>query len=198
MATTRKQLILDSAISVIARHGVRGLRVEEVAAEAGVAVSLIYYHYESRDGLVRAALDRANEIADANISGSRTVSSDGYGRTLEILEAELADDEGVREISIVWGEVLASAVFDDGFRDQIREANDKWTALVADVIRGGQEDGSIRKALDPVTAASSLTGFVDGLSSRWIADLISREEALELLRTTAAAILRSPAAVDVA
>jgi len=49
----RRRLILDSAIGVIARTGVRGLRVEAVAAEAGVAVSLIYYYFGSRKGLVR-------------------------------------------------------------------------------------------------------------------------------------------------
>ena len=37
----RKTAILDAAIAVIARRGVRGLRVEEVAADAGVDISLV-------------------------------------------------------------------------------------------------------------------------------------------------------------
>ena len=48
---------------MIARRGVRGLRVEQVAAEAGVAVSLIYYYFDNRNGLVRATLEHANERA---------------------------------------------------------------------------------------------------------------------------------------
>ena len=97
MAPDRRQLILDAAIGVIARKGVRGLRVEVVAAEAGVAVSLIYYYFGSRKGLVRATLDHANErAARAAPSGARAM-----------LLAEL--DESARETSTVWGEIQASA-----------------------------------------------------------------------------------------
>jgi len=75
MAPDRRNLILDAAITVIARTGVRGLRVEVVAAEAGVAVSLIYYYFGSRKGLVRATLDHANErAADTAPSGVRATA----------------------------------------------------------------------------------------------------------------------------
>ena len=53
----RREAILDAAARLIARRGVRGLRVEEVATEAGVSPPLLYYHFESRAGLVRATLD---------------------------------------------------------------------------------------------------------------------------------------------
>ncbi len=59
----RRSALLEAAIKVIARRGVRGLRVEQVAAEAGVAVSLIYYYFDNRNGLVRATLEHANERA---------------------------------------------------------------------------------------------------------------------------------------
>lgn len=169
------------------------MRVEEVAAEARVAVSLIYYHFKNRDGLVRAALDRANEIADANISSSLGRDLDGYTQAIGILDAELDDTEAVREVSIVWGEVLASAVFDPGFREQIRQANDKWTSLVAEVIALGQSDGSIQRELDPATVAEALTILVDGLSSRWVAGLIDRRHALDLLELTGRSLLRAEA-----
>src|SRR4051812_50062465 len=80
MAADRRNLILDAAIAVIARTGVRGLRVEVVAAEAGVAVSLIYYYFGSRKGLVRATLDHANErAADAAPAGGGGAPPAGPG-----------------------------------------------------------------------------------------------------------------------
>ena len=39
----RREAILTAAARVIARSGVRGLRVEEVASEAGVSPPLLYY-----------------------------------------------------------------------------------------------------------------------------------------------------------
>ena len=148
----RRRLILDSAIGVIARTGVRGLRVEAVAAEAGVAVSLIYYYFGSRKGLVRATLDHANErAASAAPAGVRAT-----------LLAEL--DEAARETSTVWGEIQASAVFEPDLREQVREATDAWVALVTTAIEA--EAPQVR---DTRMAAERLTALVDGLSNRWLA-----------------------------
>jgi AcrR family transcriptional regulator len=167
MAADRRNLILDAAITVIARTGVRGLRVEVVAAEAGVAVSLIYYYFVNRNGLVKATLDHANERAAKTAEGS--VES--------ILLAEL--DESAHDTSVVWGEVLASAVFEPALRDGLRDASGTWTDLVAAAIGvpGAREK------------AERLTALVDGLSARWLAGVITRERARELLHGAIAAEL---------
>jgi AcrR family transcriptional regulator len=175
----RKTAILDAAIAVIAAHGVRGLRVEEVAKAAGVAVSLLYYHFGSREGLVRATLDHANERAAAAPADGGGES--GYDAARRILLAELDAAPQVRETSVVWGEVLASAVFEPGLRDQLRAANATWVGLVASRIGAGQADGSVRPAVDAAESAERLTALVDGLIGRWLAGLSSRERAVELL-----------------
>jgi len=69
----------------------------------------------------------------------------------------------------VWGEVLASAMFEPELRDQLREASETWTDLVAGAIREGTEDGSISGDVDAHACAERLTALVDGLSSRWLA-----------------------------
>ena len=161
----RRAAILDAAIAVIARRGVRGLRVEQVAAEAGVATSLLYYYFGNRNGLVRATLDHANERA------ARTTDAGAAGREAveRSLLAELDTGAEVRDTSVVWGEVLASAVFEPALRDGLREASETWTDLVAGAI-GSRE------------SAERLTALVDGLSARWLAGVITRERAEELLR----------------
>ena len=110
MASDRRQLILDAAIAVIARRGVRGLRVEQVAAEAGVAVSLLYYYFDNRNGLVRATLEHANERAAAAAGALGEGSGSGREVVERMLLAEFDAAADVRDTSVVWGEVLASAV----------------------------------------------------------------------------------------
>jgi AcrR family transcriptional regulator len=165
----RKSAILDAAIAVIARRGVRGLRVEQVAAEAGVATSLLYYYFKNRNGLVRATLDHANERAARSTSAGVEAS----------LLAEL--DVEARDTSVVWGEVLASAVFEPELRDQLKEATDAWNALVAGAIGAGVDD--------PDAVAERLTALVEGLSARWLAGLMTRERAREQLAAAIAAEL---------
>lgn len=184
----RKTAILDAAIAVIAERGVRGLRVEEVAKAAGVAVSLLYYHFGSREGLVRATLDHANERAAA--APAPAGGETGYDAARRMLLAEMDDAAHVRETSVVWGEVLASAVFEPGLRDQLRAANTTWVRIVAAAIRAGQGDGSVRAALDPDAAAEMLTALIDGLSGRWHAGLSEHRRAVELLDAAIATELR--------
>jgi AcrR family transcriptional regulator len=193
----RRTSILEAAISVIARRGVRGLRVEEVAEAAGVAVSLLYYYFGSRNGLVRATLDHANERAAAATSER---AGDGAPSGLEAVErtllAEFDAPALVRETSVVWGEILASAVFEPELRDQVRAAGRTWTELVAGHVRAGTEDGSVRAGVDPGAAAERLTALVDGLSARWLAGMLDRRRARELLAGAIRAELADPAALS--
>lgn len=46
----RQTLILEAPIRVTAQSGVRGLRVEKLAAEAGISTALIYYHFGAVPG----------------------------------------------------------------------------------------------------------------------------------------------------
>jgi len=185
----RSSAILDAAIAVIARRGVRGLRVEEVAAEAGVATSLLYYYFENRNGLVRATLDHANERAATKAAPNHRSGREAVERALL---SELDEGAGVRDTSVVWGEVLASAVFEPELRDQLRAATRTWAELIAGAIREGLDDGSIGAGVDPDACADRLTALVEGLSARWLAGVVEREAAQAMLAEAIAVELGRP------
>jgi len=54
-----RRLILDTAQELIARNGPEGLRLQEIAAAAGISHPLILHHFGSREGLVRALVQQA-------------------------------------------------------------------------------------------------------------------------------------------
>lgn len=174
-AGDRRRAILDAAARVIARRGVRGLRVEHVAGEAGVAVSLLYYYFRNRSGLIQATLEHANDRAAAAIRDG----ADGRDTVERTLLAEF--DAGARDMSVMWGEVLASAVFEPDLRSQIEAVTHAWTGLVAAAIVAGHADGSIPPTIDAADSAERLTAMVDGLSARWLAGVMTRARARELL-----------------
>ena len=61
-----RRAILDAAEQVMARSGPGGLRLQEVAAAAGVSHPTILHHFESREGLIRALNARTIEdLAEA-------------------------------------------------------------------------------------------------------------------------------------
>ena len=54
-----RQRILDAAHAVFVRRGTAGARMQEIAAEAGVNQALLHYYFGSKEGLSKAAFERA-------------------------------------------------------------------------------------------------------------------------------------------
>jgi TetR/AcrR family transcriptional regulator len=57
-AEATKQQILDAAEAEFSRHGLNGARTEAIARGAGVTTAMIYYYYQSKEGLYQAVLQR--------------------------------------------------------------------------------------------------------------------------------------------
>src|SRR2546423_4004730 len=71
-----RRLILDTAQELIARSGPEGLRLQEIAAAAGISHPLILHHFGSREGLVRALVQQAvDELRDKLIPAMGSAES---------------------------------------------------------------------------------------------------------------------------
>jgi len=53
-----RERILELAVEAIDRGGEEAIRVNDIAADAGVTVPTLYRHFDSREGLVEAAQKR--------------------------------------------------------------------------------------------------------------------------------------------
>ncbi|MER7949277.1 TetR/AcrR family transcriptional regulator [Streptomyces sp. NPDC096079] len=186
MATDRRSAILEAAARVIARRGVRGLRMEELATEAGVSTALLYYHFKDRAGILRHTLEFISDRADRYTSEA----GDGAGRSTEApsdartelersLLLEFQDAPEVRENSTAWGELRASAIFEPELRGDLARATLAWIHDVADLL-------SCVRPMTPAPAltasAERLTGLLEGLSTRWLSGALPLDHARELVR----------------
>ena len=71
-----RRLILETAQALIASTGPEGLRLQDIAAAAGISHPLILHHFGSREGLVRALTRQAvAELRDKLVS---TIASGEY------------------------------------------------------------------------------------------------------------------------
>ncbi|MFE2978444.1 TetR/AcrR family transcriptional regulator [Streptomyces sp. NPDC059258] len=192
----RRTAILEAAATVIARRGVRGLRVEELAEEAGVSKALIYYHFEDRTGLLRRTLAFVNHraerytaeqsAADAQDSDAQDSDAQAPGapagplhRLEQALLLELQDLPHVRENSTAWGELRASAVFDPELRGELALASVIWSREVADQL-GEVRPTAPESAL--LAAAERLTALLEGLSARWLSGILPLADARTRMR----------------
>ncbi|MEV0670346.1 TetR/AcrR family transcriptional regulator [Mycobacterium sp. NPDC050441] len=173
-------MILEAAVRVIAQSGVRGLRVETLAAEAGISTALIYYHFGNRAGLIRRALEYVNDRA-ARYTDQALESTDPRTQIEQMLLLEIQGSPTVRENSIAWGELRASAVFNEDLRLPLRDATRAWSADLEKLIKAAQDSEKADPRINSGDAAERLTALVEGLSERWLSGSITLERAQQLL-----------------
>lgn len=178
---SRSTQILEAAARLVARRGVRGLRVEELAAEAGVSTGLIYYHFKDRTGILRHTLAFINDRA-AHYTRARPDDAEPVDPQEELEQAlllELQDTPEVRENSSAWGELRASAIFEPVLREDLARATLVWVQEIAALL-GRIHPLSPAAAL--AAAAERLTALVEGLSMRWLSGGLATDHARTLMK----------------
>ncbi|MBL8630390.1 MAG: TetR family transcriptional regulator [Rhodospirillaceae bacterium] len=68
--------ILDAAITLFSRNGYDGASTTEIALASGVAQSVVLYHFDSKDALWHAAMDRLFDRIHAEFRRDRDVLRD--------------------------------------------------------------------------------------------------------------------------
>jgi AcrR family transcriptional regulator len=177
----REEAILAAACRVIAQSGAPGLRMSEVAREAGVSSALLHYYFATRQELLARAFAFADTRVDAHVMALVEEGGSARDRLQTLLAAYLSPEAVVTEDWVVWSELWRSARFDETLRALLRDGDSEWLAQVAGLVREGIADGSIDGAVDADDSAVRLISLVDGLGIRVLAGVLERADALRLL-----------------
>jgi AcrR family transcriptional regulator len=182
--------LLDSAIAQIAEAGTRGLRVDDVAARAGVSTALIYHHFGDRSTLLREALTRVGDRAEVYTTAA---VGTGRERVVAVALAEIQDDPTVRMNSSAWGELRGAAVFDESLQPVLVAQLERWHHDFVELITQGRADGSICRAEQSAEAtAAAITAVIEGFSGRWLSGVLDTGEARTALAAACNALLGDP------
>ncbi len=168
-ATTR-DAILDAALVVLERDGLRASRMADVAAEAGVSRQSVYYHFQSREEVLAALIDRG--LADF----ARAVRAGAAGQRVEgfvVAAVEFfADNQVLCRLLIT--EMWGLAGDPHAPRRIVDRAEEEIITPVAQRIAEATRAGEVDCA-DPTLAARALMGQIAGV----VLGLVVREERLD-------------------
>jgi AcrR family transcriptional regulator len=152
-AEQRRESILGAATEVFAAAGYRAAKVSDVAARIGVSEPVIFQNFGSKEALYAAVLDRvAHGIAD-ELQGQ----AGRPGPAAEVLAHALSPRRaggrhGPGTHGMLFGDA-ATLLADPGLTEPARSAARSLAGHLADLVRRGQADGSIRAGADPEAAA---------------------------------------------
>jgi AcrR family transcriptional regulator len=74
---SRRHLIVDAAIRVFARKGFGEASIQEIADEAGMVATAVYYHFAGKEELFEAALATVTEASTAVVAAARPDEAPG-------------------------------------------------------------------------------------------------------------------------
>lgn len=89
-ATDTSDRIVAAAAKLFYGHGIRGVSVDDVAAQAGVTKRTLYYHFRSKDDLIAAYLSARDEPTIVIVMGWMDAAKGSLADKLTAVFAQLA------------------------------------------------------------------------------------------------------------
>ena len=159
----RRQSLTQAAISVIARKGLPGVTMADVAREAGCGYGLVSFHFESKDRLLLAALDALVEEYRAAWHARSEAHEDAAAKLDALIDLDLGSDVTDDRHIAVWTAFWAETSRNADYRARFGELNRAYLARLEPLIAALADKEPT--AADVRLIAGGLSALFDGL---WI------------------------------
>jgi AcrR family transcriptional regulator len=159
------QRLLEAAIRSLDAEGEAGLRVDAVVTEAGVTIPVLYHHFGSREGLVRAAhVARITRTLDQIVLGVEealrdVVDREGFVRVMEWILDSVGAPSNDRFIRL---NVLGATYGRPDLQEEVARLQRELWVRIAQMFEGPQQKGWIRPDLDLVVSVGWMFGVFLG------------------------------------
>ncbi|AZG47564.1 TetR/AcrR family transcriptional regulator [Gordonia insulae] len=160
-AATRARL-LDVAARVFAEKGYGAAKFSELISESGLTKGAFYFYFPSKAALARAVIDDQERRWVAEVQQRVLAQATPTQQLADVMPAMLellAREPGAWSVVRLVRELGADA----GLADDVVKPMDAWIALVAGIIRDGQQAREFRADLDADGLATVLVGAFDGI-----------------------------------
>lgn len=164
------QRLLRAAAELITVRGIEGASLAEIGRRAGYSHGLVHRRFGSKDALI----ERLNSEA-VGLFSAATIARVGRARgaaAVRILAETYFDlvhgpDAIARVHLVLWSEAVASG---SGRRPYRATWDQRLRSALTSMIASGLEDGSIRRDLDPDSAAVVIVGLLRGVALQLLLD----------------------------
>ena len=155
--------VLAVSVEVFNERGYDGTSMEDLSARLGIGKSSIYHHVESKEELLRLALDQA--LTGLEEAAQEIKCADGPA--VERLELLLRRSISVLVDRLPFVTLLLRVRGNSEIERQALTRRRRIDHLVTDLVREAVGDGALRPDLDPAVVARLLFGAVNSLTE-WL------------------------------
>ena len=155
----RQQQILDTTLEIIAEKGVGGVSTAEIAQRVGIVPSALYRHFESKEALIDALLDRTHMILFENVRKMTLKKSDPKEdlKSLFLLHLEfIRKNPGMPKLVFSDAAVFGSPERKKKVLSIVKNYMNKLT----EIAEKGRREGDFLQDISPEAVAFSMVSFV--------------------------------------
>lgn len=165
-AAARRDTILDAAIPVFAALGYEQTRMVDIAARVGVTEPVVFQNFGTKAELFAAALDRISEQAVAHF-GHLAVEHERVDEWLRhLLGAEHLDHLHTAPMFGVLFEDAHRLQFEPNVSAALQRSTARVAEAMASLLRRGQQQGSVRSDVAPLTLAWLVVSLIQARQFR--------------------------------
>jgi TetR/AcrR family transcriptional regulator len=152
-------LILDAAETLFARQGFAATSIKQIGAEAGVNPALIYYYFQSKEGLYGGVLERIFGTIAANAAALLAQAPTAVQAVQGIIATQTNVMTGRPSFPRMFGRELVDHELEHA-GGMVSQLSASFFSRLCELLRAGQEAGVFRGDFDPRFAAISVVSLV--------------------------------------
>jgi AcrR family transcriptional regulator len=159
----RKTELVEIAYRLIARRGLEGFRIRQVAAEAGIDNGTLHYNFLTKEALILGVVNYLME----DLRNNRAVLKDAEPTALDELRMEFEDIRlrlhRTPEQFIVLSDLAVRSWRDPVVAKMFRKLDDGWHAHLTALLKRGIQQSIFRKNLNVPLCARTIIVALRGI-----------------------------------
>jgi AcrR family transcriptional regulator len=161
-----RENIRAAACRAFAARGPSATRISDIAREAGVSSAIIHYYYKSKDEVLLAALQWANEHTSSALYELRQETSDPVELLRRTIELAIPSEGVLRDEYVLWIETWARVRLHPRLLAECAAMSERWVAFFQTLAEDGEDAGVFKPIAPADEIAQRMVALSDGLSFR--------------------------------
>jgi AcrR family transcriptional regulator len=152
--------LLAVAVAVFNERGYDGTSMEDLSQRLGISKSAIYHHVQSKDDLLRMAIDRALDGLFAVLEQTRRLDASAITKLEHLVRGSVV----VLQDRLPYVTLLLRIRGNTEVERLALTRRRQFDRYVAGLVRQAEADGDVRPDIDPNVTARLLFGMVNSLT----------------------------------
>lgn len=162
---TRRGQIVAAVLEIIGEEGVQGLTTSRIAKAVGVSEANLYRHFENKDAILNSVVDHIDRTLSENlkiVNAEPITPIEKLEKIFNLHISMIQDNRGIPRVVF-----SSETILRKGLREKMDSLINSYLKMVADILKKGISDSSIKPGINPAAMAAIFIGIIQICVLRW-------------------------------